>query len=142
MRIYSSLSPLDLHARGAELCRVILLRDAECMRLYGHRASLSPSRADRPPSSHRLTPSPSRPADSDRLQTFKVGPVIAAIDSCGFSTYDEQSLWHHALQTYLQLCVRYPPFREGKVRPRPAPSTRPPLSVSVSEQKMQIVERR
>lgn len=39
MRIYSSLSPLDLHARGAELCRVILLRDAECMRLYGHRAS-------------------------------------------------------------------------------------------------------
>ena len=35
MRIYSSLSPLDLHTRGAELCRVILLRDAECMRLYG-----------------------------------------------------------------------------------------------------------
>ncbi|GAA5851575.1 hypothetical protein JCM9279_006903 [Rhodotorula babjevae] len=88
MRIYSSLSPLDLHARGAELCRVILLRDAECMRLYGHYF--------------------------DRLQSFKIGPVIAAIDSCGFSTYDEQSLWHHALQTYLQLCVRYPPFREGK----------------------------
>ncbi|GAA5939920.1 hypothetical protein JCM3775_007150 [Rhodotorula graminis] len=88
MRIYSSLSPLDLHARGAELCRVVLLRDAECMRLYGHYF--------------------------DRFQSFKVGPAIAAIDSCGFSSYDEQSLWHHALQTYLQLCVRYPPFREGK----------------------------
>jgi hypothetical protein len=33
MRIYSSLSPLDFHARGAELCRVILLRDADCMQL-------------------------------------------------------------------------------------------------------------
>lgn len=38
MRIYSSLSPLDFHARGAELCRVILLRDSDCMQKYGHRA--------------------------------------------------------------------------------------------------------
>ncbi|GAA6056254.1 hypothetical protein JCM3770_007278, partial [Rhodotorula araucariae] len=88
MRIYSSLSPLDLHARGAELCRVILLRDAACMRLYGHHF--------------------------DRLQAFKVGPLIAPLDTCGFAGYDEQSLWHHALQTYLQLCVRYPAFRDGK----------------------------
>ncbi|BGP45038.1 hypothetical protein JCM10450v2_000855 [Rhodotorula kratochvilovae] len=88
MRVYSSLSPLDLHARGAELCRVILLRDAECMRLYGHHF--------------------------DRLQAFKVGPLIAPLDTCGFASYDEQSLWHHALQTYLQLCVRYPAFRDSK----------------------------
>lgn len=38
MRIYSSLSPLDFHARGAELCRVILLRDADCMQRFGHGA--------------------------------------------------------------------------------------------------------
>ncbi|GAA6000340.1 uncharacterized protein JCM10292_001466 [Rhodotorula paludigena] len=88
MRVYSSLSPLDLHARGAELCRVILLRDAGAMRLYGHHF--------------------------DRLQTFKVGPLLAPIDTCGFGAYDDASLWHHALQTYLQLCVRYPAFRDGK----------------------------
>ncbi|GJN91877.1 hypothetical protein Rhopal_004902-T1 [Rhodotorula paludigena] len=88
MRVYSSLSPLDLHARGAELCRVVLLRDAGAMRLYGHHF--------------------------DRLQTFKVGPLLAPIDTCGFGAYDDASLWHHALQTYLQLCVRYPAFRDGK----------------------------
>lgn len=52
----------------------------------------------------------------DRLQTFTLGPVIALVDTCGFSTYDDQSLWHHAVQTYLQLCVRYPELTEGKVR--------------------------
>ncbi|GAA5979894.1 hypothetical protein JCM10908_001455 [Rhodotorula pacifica] len=88
MRIYSSLSPLDFHARGAELCRVILLRDAECMQRFGH--------------------------VFDRLQTFTLGPVIALVDTCGFASYDEQSLWHHAVQTYLQLCVRYPELTEGK----------------------------
>ncbi|TKA51485.1 hypothetical protein B0A53_05540 [Rhodotorula sp. CCFEE 5036] len=88
MRIYSSLSPLDFHARGAELCRVILLRDADCMQRFGH--------------------------VFDRLQTFTLGPVIALVDTCGFSTYDDQSLWHHAVQTYLQLCVRYPELTEGK----------------------------
>lgn len=36
MRIYSSLSPLDLHARGAELCRALILRNAECMHRFGH----------------------------------------------------------------------------------------------------------
>ncbi|GAA5880705.1 hypothetical protein JCM3774_002800 [Rhodotorula dairenensis] len=88
MRIYSSLSPLDFHARGAELCRVILLRDADCMQRFGH--------------------------VFDRLQTFTLGPVIALVDTCGFAAYDEQSLWHHAVQTYLQLCVRYPELTEGK----------------------------
>lgn len=51
----------------------------------------------------------------DRLQTFTLGPVIALVDTCGFSAYDDQSLWHHAVQTYLQLCVRYPELTEGKV---------------------------
>ncbi|GAA6046450.1 hypothetical protein RTBOTA2_000759 [Rhodotorula toruloides] len=88
MRIYSSLSPLDLHARGAELCRVLLLRDADCMRNFGHLY--------------------------DRLQSFTIGPVIAPLDTCGFASYDDGSLYHHAVQTYLQLCVRYPSFREGK----------------------------
>lgn len=36
------------------------------------------------------------------------------MDVCGFSAYDESSLWHHAVQTYLQLCVRYPELSEGK----------------------------
>lgn len=109
MRIYSSLPPLDLHARGAELCRVVLLRDADCMRNFGHRA---------PPLSYRqprsLTPSA---AVYDRIQSFTIGPVIAPLDTCGFASYDDGSLYHHAVQTYLQLCVRYPAFRDGKVRP-------------------------
>ncbi|GAA5853378.1 hypothetical protein JCM8547_002433 [Rhodosporidiobolus lusitaniae] len=88
MRIYSSLSPLDLHARGAELCRVVLLHDADAMRLHGH--------------------------NYDRLHTFSVGPVLAPIDTCGFSQFDDYSLFHHAVMVYLQLCVRYPQFREGK----------------------------
>ncbi|GAA6040766.1 hypothetical protein JCM8097_003287 [Rhodosporidiobolus ruineniae] len=88
MRIYSSLSPLDLHARGAELCRVILLRDASAMQAYGH--------------------------NYDRLHLFTHGPVLAASDVCGFSGYDDASLAHHAIMVYLQLCVRYPHFREGK----------------------------
>jgi hypothetical protein len=37
MRIYSSLSPLDLHARGAEICRAILARDDSTRSIYGQR---------------------------------------------------------------------------------------------------------
>ncbi|GAA5919097.1 hypothetical protein JCM1841_005622 [Sporobolomyces salmonicolor] len=88
MRIYSSLSPLDLHARGAELCRVILSRDPQLMALYGH--------------------------DLDRLHLFHAGPSLAPLDTHGFAAYDDYSLWHHALMCYLQLCVRYPAFRDGK----------------------------
>lgn len=109
MRIYSSLSPLDLHARGAELCRVLLLRDAGCMRNFGHRASPLPYRRQT-----SLTPSATV---YDRLESFTIGPVIAPLDTCGFAGYDDGSLYHHAVQTYLQLCVRYPSFRDGKVRP-------------------------
>ncbi|GAA5911961.1 hypothetical protein JCM6882_004726 [Rhodosporidiobolus microsporus] len=88
MRIYSSLSPLDLHARGAELCRVILLRDVDAMRQHGH--------------------------NFDRLHLFTRGPTLAPLDTCGFAQYDGYSLFHHAVMVYLQLCVRYPGFREGK----------------------------
>ncbi|GAA5839587.1 hypothetical protein JCM11251_003553 [Rhodosporidiobolus azoricus] len=88
MRIYSSLSPLDLHARGAELCRVILLRDVDAMRQHGH--------------------------NFDRLHLFTRGPTLAPLDTCGFAQYDDYSLFHHAVMVYLQLCVRYPGFREGK----------------------------
>ncbi|GAA5895489.1 hypothetical protein JCM5296_006780 [Sporobolomyces johnsonii] len=88
MRIYSSLSPLDLHARGAELCRVILSRDPQLMALYGH--------------------------EFDHLHLFHAGPSLAPFDTHGFAAYDDYSLWHHALMCYLQLCVRYPAFRDGK----------------------------
>lgn len=40
MRIYSSLSPLELHARAAELCRVILTRDPTMHAQFGHRECL------------------------------------------------------------------------------------------------------
>lgn len=36
MRIYSSLNPLELHARGAEVCRVVLTRDRELKAEYGY----------------------------------------------------------------------------------------------------------
>ncbi|GAA6010391.1 hypothetical protein JCM10207_005206 [Rhodosporidiobolus poonsookiae] len=88
MRVYSSLSPLDLHSRGAELCRVILLRDAASMQQHGH--------------------------NYDRLHSFTRGPVLAPLDLCGFAQYDDYSLFHHGVMMYLQLCVRYPQFREGK----------------------------
>lgn len=35
MRIYSSLPPLELHARGAELCRVLLTRDRTLKAQFG-----------------------------------------------------------------------------------------------------------
>ncbi|GAA5974002.1 hypothetical protein JCM11641_008205 [Rhodosporidiobolus odoratus] len=88
MRIYSSLSPLDLHARGAELCRNLLLRDADLMKLHGH--------------------------NFDRLHSFAVGPVLAPLDTCGFAHYDDFSLFHHAVMVYLQLFSRYPQLRDGK----------------------------
>ncbi|BGP13031.1 hypothetical protein JCM10213v2_000950 [Rhodosporidiobolus nylandii] len=88
MRIYSSLSPLDLHARGAELCRTILLRDAQVMQKFGHHF--------------------------DRLHAFTVGPIIAPIDACGFAHFDDASVFHHAVMIYLQLAVRYPQFKSGK----------------------------
>lgn len=90
MRIYSSLSPLDLHARGAELCRVILTRDRQLKAQYGNFIN-----------------------DLERLVQ---GPIIAPSRRCEFDTYDDYALWHHGLMTYLQLCTRYPSFRDSKVR--------------------------
>ncbi|GAA6021127.1 hypothetical protein JCM11491_005646 [Sporobolomyces phaffii] len=88
MRIYSSLSPLDLHARGAEICRAILARDESTRALFGQHW--------------------------DSVHFFVQGPSIAPVDTAGFSRYDDYSLWHHALMCYLQLCVRYPAFKESK----------------------------
>ncbi|GAA5922176.1 uncharacterized protein JCM15063_003209 [Sporobolomyces koalae] len=88
MRNYSSLSPIDLHARGAEVCRTILARDESTRSLFGQYW--------------------------DSVHLFSQGPVIAPIDTAGFQQYDDYSLWHHALMTYLQLCVRYPAFRDSK----------------------------
>ncbi|KAK4058213.1 hypothetical protein OIO90_000952 [Microbotryomycetes sp. JL221] len=88
MRIYSSLPPLELHARGAELCRVILTRDRALKAQYGH-----------------LT---------NELERFMMGPAIPISKRCGFHEYDDYSLWHHACLTYLQLCTRYPNFRASK----------------------------
>ncbi|GAA5875779.1 hypothetical protein JCM16303_003993 [Sporobolomyces ruberrimus] len=88
MRIYSSLSPLDLHARGAEICRSILARDESTRNLFGQHW--------------------------DSIHLFVQGPSIAPIDTAGFNRYDDYSLWHHALMCYLQLCVRYPAFKESK----------------------------
>lgn len=53
-------------------------------------------------------------ADFDRLHTFSLGPLLAPLDTCGFSQFDDYSLFHHAVMVYLQLCVRYPQFRESK----------------------------
>ncbi|SCV68768.1 BQ2448_889 [Microbotryum intermedium] len=88
MRIYSSLSPFELHARGAELCRVILMRDAVLKTRYGHLG--------------------------DKLESFVQGPSIVPAKRCGFHEYDDYSLWHHALMSYLQICTRYPSFRDSK----------------------------
>ncbi|GAA5851174.1 hypothetical protein JCM3766R1_005289 [Sporobolomyces carnicolor] len=88
MRIYSSLSPLDLHARGAEICRAILTRDGSTRSLFGQHW--------------------------DSIHSFVEGPLIAPLDTAGFSHYDDYSLWHHSLMCYLQLCVRYPAFQESK----------------------------
>ncbi|GAA5983075.1 hypothetical protein JCM5350_006805 [Sporobolomyces pararoseus] len=88
MRIYSSLSPLDLHARGAEICRAILARDDSTRSAFGKHW--------------------------DSLHTFVQGPSIAPLDTANFSHYDDYSLWHHALMCYLQLCVRYPAFKDSK----------------------------
>ncbi|KAK4054731.1 hypothetical protein OIV83_000655 [Microbotryomycetes sp. JL201] len=88
MRIYSSLPPLELHARGAELCRVVLTRDRALKAQFGHL--------------------------SNELENFVVGPVIPPSRRCGFHDYDDYSLWHHACLTYLQLCTRYPGFQGSK----------------------------
>ncbi|GAA5896225.1 uncharacterized protein JCM6883_006840 [Sporobolomyces salmoneus] len=88
MRIYSSLSPLDLHARGAEISRAILTRDESTRALFGQHW--------------------------DSLHLFLQGPSLAPLDTSGFAHYDDYSLWHHALMCYLQLCVRYPAFKESK----------------------------
>ncbi|ORY72768.1 hypothetical protein BCR35DRAFT_307547 [Leucosporidium creatinivorum] len=103
MRIYSSLSPLELHARGAELCRVILTRDRGLKSQFGHHVN--------------------------DLEKLIVGPVIPPSKRCGFHEYDDYSLWHHSLMTYLQLCTRYPSFRESKdatISIAPDISTLPP----------------
>ncbi|GAA6059596.1 hypothetical protein JCM10212_005095 [Sporobolomyces blumeae] len=88
MRIYSSLSPLVLHARGSEICRAILARDEATRAQFG--------------------------LHWDSLHKFSTGPSIAPIDTGGFASFDDYSLWHHALMCYLQLCVRYPSFQESK----------------------------
>lgn len=88
MRIYSSLSPLDLHARGAEICRTILARDESTRASFGQHW--------------------------DSVHTFIQGPSIAPLDTAGFSQYDDYSLWHHALMCYLQLLIRYPAFKGSK----------------------------
>lgn len=115
MRIYSSLSPLDLHARGAEICRAILARDDSTRSAFGQR-ELSPLFTSDQPSRSQLTPSILEiPIDWDSLHTFIQGPSIAPLDTANFSHYDDYSLWHHALMCYLQLCVRYPAFKDSKV---------------------------
>ncbi|KDE05008.1 hypothetical protein MVLG_04553 [Microbotryum lychnidis-dioicae p1A1 Lamole] len=109
MRVYSSLSPLELHARGAELCRVILMRDAILKARYGYLG--------------------------DKLESFVQGPSIVPAKRCGFHEYDDYSLWHHALMSYLQLCTRYPSFRDSKpatIDVIPDQSLLPPTLLEIS----------
>lgn len=113
MRIYSSLSPLELHSRGAEICRALLKRDPSLTLYHPRKLSLSLNCLTR--ETHNRV---GDVLDFNQFHSFVEGPPLALIDQCGFSNegvYDAYSLWHHALMCYLQLCVRYPEFRESKV---------------------------
>ncbi|GAA5847381.1 hypothetical protein JCM5353_008144 [Sporobolomyces roseus] len=116
MRIYSSLSPLELHSRGAEICRALLKRDPSLTLYHPH---------------------------FNQFHSFVEGPQLALIDQCGFfneGVYDDYSLWHHALMCYLQLCVRYPEFRESKnAEIYVAPDLPPPLNPTALER--QLIDR-
>lgn len=49
--------------------------------------------------------------------------------------YEDYSLWHHSLMTYLQLCTRYPNFRESKeaaISIAPDVSTLPPSALEAA----------
>lgn len=89
MRIYSSLAPLELHIRGAELCRVILVRD-------GH---LKAEFADK----------------VNALDALVEGPKLTPSNACDFASYSDYDLWHHSVMTFLQLSTRYPAF--GRSQP-------------------------
>lgn len=51
--------------------------------------------------------------DVDTLESFIEGPNIAPSTRCNFHSYPDYDLWHHCLLTYLQLCTRYPSFRDS-----------------------------
>lgn len=64
-------------------------------------------------------------ADVNDLERLVIGPIITPSKRCAFHEYDDYSLWHHSLMIYLQLCTRYPTFRESKVRLGAAPFVGP-----------------
>lgn len=118
MRIYSSLSPLDLHARGAEICRALLARDSSLAPYYPRTLFMPLCLFLFQTLTDELRRGVS--VDFDHFHQFVSGPQLALVDTIGFSqTYDDYSLWHHSLMIYLQLCVRYPSFRDSKVRSSP-----------------------